>query len=115
MSNRIRDLLESKGMTLAHLAASCCPPTTAQTIGRLEARMRSLSTRWFERIGRALEIYPELLVRSDQTPRANVVASLHASGPEALASPREAILPNDLAGAGATSVLAGEGDGSAHV
>jgi len=106
MINRIRDIRKSKGMTLADLAAACDPPTTAQTIGRLETGMRSLSLKWMDRIGRALEIDPELLVRSDQSPRASVVASLHAAGPEALAAPREAILPTDLAGEGAMIVLA---------
>lgn len=106
MINRIRDIRKSKGMTLADLAAACNPPTTAQTVGRLETGMRNLSLKWMERIGRALEIDPELLVRSDQSPRSNVVASLRASGPEALASPREAILPTDLVGDGAMIVLA---------
>src|SRR3546814_3183310 len=64
--------------------------------------------RWMGRMARGLESEPELLVSSDQSPRGSVVASLHAWGPEALASPREAILPNDLAGAGAMSVLAVE-------
>ena len=108
MINRIRDIRKSKGMTLADLAAACVPPTTAQTIGRLETGMRSLSLKWMERIARALEIDPELLVRSDQSPRSSVVASLRASGPEALAAPREAILPIDLAGDGALIVLAVE-------
>src|SRR3990167_9505255 len=108
MINRIRDIRKSKGMTLADLAAACDPPTTAQTIGRLETGMRSLSLKWMERIARALEIDPELLVRSDQSPRSSVVASLRASGPEALAAPREAILPIDLAGDGALIVLAVE-------
>lgn len=106
MINRIRDIRKSKGMTLADLAAACDPPTTAQTIGRLETGMRSLSLKWMDRIGRALEIDPELLVRSDQSPRASVVARLHAAGPEALAVPREAIQPTDLAGEGAMIVLA---------
>src|SRR3546814_14093894 len=90
MINRIRDLRKSKGMTLADLAAACDPPTTAQTIGRLETGMRSLSTRWMERIARAREIDPDLLERADQTPPANVVASLQGSGSEARATPREA-------------------------
>lgn len=108
MINRIRDMRKSKGMTLADLAAACNPPTTAQTVGRLETGMRNLSLRWMERIARALEIDPELLVRSEQAPMTMVVAGLRASGPEALASPREAILPTDLAGEGVRVVLAVE-------
>lgn len=106
MINRIRDIRRSKRLTLADLAAACDPPTTAQTIGRLETGMRNLSLRWMERIARALEIDPELLVRSEQAQGAQIVASLHAAGPEALARPREAILPSDLAGEGMMVVLA---------
>ena len=43
MINRIRDVRKEKGMTLAKVAAACDPPTTAQTIGRLETGMRNLS------------------------------------------------------------------------
>ena len=52
-------------MTLADLGAACDPPTTAQTIGRLETGMRNLSTKWMERIGAALDVDPEVLVRSE--------------------------------------------------
>src|SRR3546814_19540538 len=76
--------------------------------------MRNLSLKWMERIGRALEIDPELLVRSDQSPRANVVASLRASGPEALAPQREAILPTDRVSDGAMIVVAVEDSGGGY-
>ncbi|MBX9885807.1 MAG: helix-turn-helix domain-containing protein, partial [Novosphingobium sp.] len=46
MINRIRDIRRQKGLTLADVAARCAPPTTAQTIGRLETGMRSLSLGW---------------------------------------------------------------------
>ena len=92
-------------MTLADLAAACDPPTTAQTIGRLETGMRNLSIRWMDRIGAALEVDPEMLVRSDGTPHPQIVATLENGGPEALAKPRDAILPGDLAGDGAFVVL----------
>ena len=42
MINRIRDVRKQKRMTLADVAARCAPPTTAQTIGRLETGMRNL-------------------------------------------------------------------------
>lgn len=106
MINRIRDIRKSKGITLADLAAACDPPTTAQTIGRLETGMRNLSLKWMERIGKALDVDPELLVRSDDTPTPSIVATLHSHGPEALAKPRDAILPSDLAGDGPFLVLA---------
>lgn len=103
--NRIRDIRKSKGLTLADLAEACNPPTTPQTIGRLETGMRSLSLKWMERIANALEIDPEMLVRSEEAPAPMVVASLRASGPEALAKPREALLPSEIAGEGSLTVL----------
>ncbi|MEL0253381.1 MAG: helix-turn-helix transcriptional regulator, partial [Novosphingobium sp.] len=56
MINRIRDIRRQKGMTLADVAARCAPPTTAQTIGRLETGTRSLSLSWMNRIGSALGV-----------------------------------------------------------
>ena len=46
MINRIRDIRKQKGMTLADLAEACDPPTTPQTVGRLETGMRNLSLKW---------------------------------------------------------------------
>ena len=61
MINRIRDIRRQKGLTLAEVAARCDPATTAQTIGRLETGMRSLSLTWMNRIAEALEIDPQAL------------------------------------------------------
>ncbi|HSM54029.1 MAG TPA: helix-turn-helix transcriptional regulator [Erythrobacter sp.] len=108
MINRIRDIRKSKGITLAELAEACSPPTTPQTIGRLETGMRSLSLKWMERIAAALEVEPEMLVRSEEALAPMVVASLRAAGPEALAKPREAILPSELGSEGALTVLSVE-------
>ncbi len=98
MINRIRDIRKEKGMTLADLAEACDPPTTAQTIGRLETGMRNLSINWMDRIGGALGIDPEMLVRSDAATHPQVVAKLMENGPEALGKPRDAILATDLGG-----------------
>ena len=105
MINRIREIRKAKGLTLAELADACDPPTTAQTIGRLETGMRNLSTRWMDRIGRALDIDPQTLVRSDHQPKPQIVAQLNASEVEALTAPREAILPHELAANGDDSAL----------
>ena len=105
MINRIRDIRKAKGLTLAELAEACNPPTTAQTIGRLETGMRNLSIKWMDRIGQALGVDPESLVRSEETPAAQVVAQLSAAGAEALPAPREAVLPSDLAAQGAGEAL----------
>ncbi len=98
MSNRIRDIRKAKGLTLADLAAACDPPTTAQTIGRLETGMRSLSLTWMNRIAAALKIDPASLMRAASAAPAQIVAQLGPTGPEALAAPREALLPSALAG-----------------
>ena len=98
MINRIRDIRKQKGMTLAEVAAACIPPTTAQTIGRLETGMRNLSLVWMNRIAAALGVDPELLVKGDASAQPQVVARLTEAGAEGLTAPRDAILPVDLGG-----------------
>lgn len=96
MINRIRDIRRQKGMTLADVALACDPPTTAQTIGRLETGMRNLSLVWMNRIAAALQVEPETLLRSESTEPARLVAVLGPKGADALRKPVDAILPNDL-------------------
>ena len=103
MINRIRDVRKEKGMTLAEVAAACDPPTTAQTIGRLETGMRNLSLGWMNRIATALGVEPETLLKGSDTTQPQIVARLTAAGAEALSAPRDAILPSDLE-SGATVV-----------
>lgn len=113
MINRIRDVRKQKRMTLADVAARCKPPTTAQTIGRLETGMRNLSLDWMNRIAAALGVEPELLVRRDRDETVKLVARLGETGAEALAKPLDALLPSALSGdavplAMAVEVSAGE-------
>jgi transcriptional regulator with XRE-family HTH domain len=115
MSNRIRDIRKAKGLTLADLAAACDPPTTAQTIGRLETGTRSLSLGWMNRIAAALKVEPASLMRGESADAARIVAQLGAAGAEALSTPREALLPSALTGDGGPapvvlSVTAGVGE-----
>lgn len=105
MINRIREIRKARGLTLAELGEACDPPTTAQTIGRLETGMRNLSTRWMDRIGVALGVDPQVLVRSEEQKRAQIVAELGLGEPEALASPREAILPTEIAASDDATML----------
>jgi transcriptional regulator with XRE-family HTH domain len=93
MINRIRDIRRQKGLTLADVAARCTPQTTAQTIGRLETGMRSLSLVWMNRIGAALDVNPQLLVKAEQAAEPEIIARLGASGAEALTKPMSAVLP----------------------
>lgn len=108
MINRIRDIRKEKGLTLADVAQACNPPTTAQTIGRLETGMRNLSLVWMNRIAAALKVDPQMLVRNDGPVETQIVARLTESGAEALKAPRDAILPTDLSGDGALLCLAVE-------
>jgi transcriptional regulator with XRE-family HTH domain len=96
--NRIRDIRKQKSWTLADLAEACDPATTAQTIGRLETGMRNLSIKWMDRIAAALEVDPELLVRSEASTPPQVVAILNETGADGLRTPRDAILATDLGG-----------------
>jgi transcriptional regulator with XRE-family HTH domain len=99
MINRIRDIRKQKGMTLAEVAAACSPPTTAQTIGRLETGMRNLSLVWMNRIGAALGVDPQMLVKGGDIAMPQVIARLTDHGAESLSAPRDAILPTELGGA----------------
>lgn len=105
MINRIRDVRLQKGLTLADVAARCHPPTTAQTIGRLETGMRNLSLAWMSRIAKALEVEPERLLRSETKEPAMIVAILSENGAESPRARREAMLPSDLSAETAWMVM----------
>ncbi|OYX63975.1 MAG: transcriptional regulator [Sphingomonadales bacterium 32-64-17] len=105
MINRIRAIRKQKGLTLAEVAEACDPSTTAQTIGRLETGMRNLSLVWMNRIGAALGVDPETLVKGEEQAAPQVVARLTDSGPESLTAPRDAILPTELVDGGALICL----------
>ena len=112
MINRIRDIRQQKGMTLADVAVACQPATTAQTIGRLETGMRNLSLAWMNRIAAALDVEPEMLVRGEQAAHPQFVARLSEHGAEALPTPRDALLPIDLqAGAPLVCLVVEAGQG----
>ena len=109
MLNRIRDIRKAKGLTLADLAAACVPPTTAQTIGRLETGTRQLSLVWMNRIAAALGVDPASLMRDQSGPAgtAQIVAELASSGASALTTPRAAVLPSELADTPARAISCG--------
>lgn len=105
MINRIRAIRKDKGMTLDDLAKACVPPTTPQTVGRLETGTRTLSTKWMTRLAKALGVEPELLVRGEDAAVTQIVASLGERGPEALAAPRDALPPTALGGSAPLIVM----------
>jgi transcriptional regulator with XRE-family HTH domain len=102
MINRIRDIRRQKGLTLADVAARCAPPTTAQTIGRLETGMRSLSLVWMNRIAAALEVDSQFLVKADEEAEPQIIARLAVNGAEPLTKPMSAVFP---VGAGAAQLV----------
>ena len=83
MINRIRDIRKEKGLTLADVAAACSPPTTAQTIGRLETGTRTLSLGWMNRIAAALGVDAAELVQLPQDTQLTITALLGADGAQA--------------------------------
>ena len=50
MITRLREVRRARRMTLQDVAARCGPPTTPQTIGRLETGARTVSVGWLNRI-----------------------------------------------------------------
>lgn len=87
----IREVRRTKGLTLQNVADRCSPPTTAQTIGRLETGARTVSIGWLNRIAAALDVDPSHLLRSPERSDLPVIAVL---GPNGAAAPRhERIAP----------------------
>jgi hypothetical protein len=77
-------------MTLDDVARACEPPTTPQTIGRLETGMRTVSVGWLNRIAKALGVDAQDLVHGGETAELNVAALLGPGG--AIAPKRSAIV-----------------------
>ena len=83
MITAIREVRRAKGMTLDDVAQRCVPPTTAQTIGRLETGTRTVSVGWLNRIADALGVAAADLVKLPERAEIPVAASLDASGAQA--------------------------------
>ncbi len=92
MITRIREVRKAKRMTLHEVAAACVPPTTAQTIGRLETGMRTVSVGWLNRIGVALGVTAADLVSLPDRIDVTVAAVLGIEGAAAPKRPT-ALLP----------------------
>jgi transcriptional regulator with XRE-family HTH domain len=80
---RIREVRRSKGMTLLDVALACSPPTTAQTIGRLETGTRTVSVGWLNRIATALGATASDLVELPDRAELPVVTLLGRDGAQA--------------------------------
>ncbi len=110
MITAIREVRRAKGLTLEDVARRCVPPTTAQTIGRLETGTRTVSVNWLNRIAGALGVEAADLVRLPDHADLPIAAVLGAEG--VFAPPRPAMIPppRPEPGALAISVAAGIGD-----
>ncbi len=110
MITRIREICRAKGLTLAEVAARCTPPTTAQTIGRLETGTRTVSVGWLNRIAAALGVEAADLVQLPDVTDLPVAAILGANGVLAPRQPSVVTPPRPGPGALAMTVEAGQGD-----
>lgn len=85
MITRIRDVRRAKKLTLQDVADRCNPPTTPQTIGRLETGTRTVSLAWLNRIATALGVEATDLVefaeRDDDMPLAALLGDDGAHAP----------------------------------
>jgi transcriptional regulator with XRE-family HTH domain len=110
MITAIREVRRARGLTLEEVARACDPPTTAQTIGRLETGTRTVSVAWLNRIAAALGTTAAELVTLPDRAAPPVAARLDAAGAHALARPAVAAAPHPAPGTLAVEVSAGVGD-----
>lgn len=110
MITAIREVRRAKGMTLDDVARACVPPTTAQTIGRLETGTRTVSVAWLNRIASALGVQASDLVTLPDRSDIAVAALLDPSGAHAPRQPATVIPPAAAPGHIAVNVQAGVGD-----
>lgn len=110
MITAIREIRKAKGLTLEQVAAACAPPTTAQTIGRLEMGTRTVSVGWLNRIAAALGVTAGDLITLPDRPAVPIAARLGPEGARALARTATAPLPLPQQGAVGIVVDASVGD-----
>ena len=111
MITRIREVRRAKKMTLDDVAKACVPPTTPQTVGRLETGTRTVSVGWLNRIAAALGVDAADLVTNPDGNEIKVVAILGAGGQAT--APRKATLvvpPKPAAGLVGLTVAGSVGD-----
>jgi transcriptional regulator with XRE-family HTH domain len=110
MITRIREVRRAKKMTLQDVADRCEPPTTPQTIGRLETGTRTVSVGWLNRIAGALGVEGGDLVRLADREDVPIAAILEHDGAHAPRRTGVAVPPHPEPGMVAVSVAAGIGD-----
>lgn len=111
MITRIREVRRARGMTLDDVAKACTPPTTPQTIGRLETGTRTVSVGWLNRLAEALEVEAADLVQSEgERQDLPVAAVLSPSGANAPRRTAVALPPRPSDGDVAVTVAGSVGD-----
>lgn len=111
MITRIREVRRARGMTLDDVARACTPPTTPQTIGRLETGTRTVSVGWLNRIAEALGVdAADLVEGGGEKSELPVVAVLGANGATAPKRTAVVVPPRPKAGQVAITVAASTGD-----
>jgi transcriptional regulator with XRE-family HTH domain len=110
MITRIRDVRRARKMTLQDVADRCDPPTTPQTIGRLETGTRTVSVGWLNRIAAALGVDAADLVTLPEREDIPVAATLEHDGAHAPRRAGVVIPPRAAAGLVAMTVNSGIGD-----
>jgi len=110
MITRIREVRRAKKMTLQDVADRCDPPTTPQTIGRLETGTRTVSVGWLNRIAAALGVEAADLVELPDREDIPVAAVLEQDGAHAPRRPGVVIPPPSQPGLVAVTVHSGIGD-----
>ena len=110
MITRIREVRRARGMTLDDVARKCAPPTTPQTIGRLETGTRTVSVGWLNRIARALGVDAQDLVERGDAAEIKVAALLGPGGAHAPRRSAIVVAPRIDDGQVAIIVSAGVGD-----
>jgi transcriptional regulator with XRE-family HTH domain len=107
---RIREVRRARKMTLQEVADRCNPPTTPQTIGRLETGTRTVSVGWLNRIAKALSVEASDLVTLPDREDIPVAATLEHDGAHAPRREGVVIPPQAAPGLIAVTVSAGIGD-----
>jgi len=110
MITRIREVRRARKMTLQDVADRCDPPTTAQTIGRLETGTRTVSVGWLNRIAKALGVEAAELVTLPDREDIPVAAVLGHDGAHAPRREAMVVPPQAQPGLVAVTVSSGVGD-----
>jgi hypothetical protein len=110
MITRIREVRRARNMTLDDVARACDPPTTPQTIGRLETGTRTVSIGWLNRIAAALGVEASDLVDHGERAELEVAAVVGAGGASAPKRKGLVVPPRPKGGQVAVTVSASIGD-----